>query len=63
MRWALYEAAVCACRPTSPDLPYYLEVSKRVGKNRARLAVARKLLRRAYHLLHALSDDALHEVA
>lgn len=63
LRWALYEAAVCACRPTSPDLPYYLEVSKRVGKNRARLAVARKLLRRAYHLLHALGDDALHEVA
>ena len=63
LRWALYEAAMCACRPTSPDLSYFLEVSKRLGANRARLTIARKLLRRAYHLLRELGDDALCEVA
>jgi transposase len=59
LRWALYEAAMCAARPTSPDLPYYLETSARIGKNRARLAVARKLLRRAHHTLRQLGDQAL----
>jgi transposase len=63
LRWALYEAAMCAARPTSPDLPYYLATSSRIGKNRARLAVARKLLRRAHHTLRQLGDQALAEAS
>jgi transposase len=63
LRWALYEAATSAARPTSPDHAYYLEVKARCGGSRARLAIARKLLRRAYHTLRQLGDEALEEVA
>ena len=41
----------------------YLEVKARCGGGRARLAIARKLLRRAYHTLRELGDQALEEVA
>lgn len=63
LRWALYEAAMSAVRPTSPDLPFYLETSARIGKNRARLAVARRLMRRAHHTLRQLGDQALEEAS
>jgi transposase len=63
LRWALYEAATSAARSTSPDHSYYLEVKARCGGGRARLAIARKLLRRAYHTLRELGDEALAEVA
>jgi transposase len=63
LRWALYEAAVSAAKETSPDHSYYLEVKARCGGSRARLAVARKLLRRAYHTLRELGDEALQEAA
>jgi transposase len=63
LRWALYEAATSAARPTSPDHSYYLEVKARCGGGRARLAIARKFLRRAYHALRELGDQALEEVA
>lgn len=59
LRWALFEAAVCASRRSSPDHGYYLSVAERIDHNRACLAVARKLCRRAHHLLRALGDDAL----
>lgn len=59
LRWALFEAAQCACRRRSPDRPYYLEVKARIDHNRACLSVARKLCRRAYHLLRELGDEAL----
>ena len=59
LRWALYESAQAACRPTSPDRAYYLELKQRVGANRGVLSVARKLLRRAHHTLRELGDDAL----
>jgi transposase len=58
LRWALFEAAKCAARPTSPDHAYYLQVRDRLGGNRAALAVARKLARRCYHTLAALGDQA-----
>jgi transposase len=63
LRWALYEAATSAARSTSPDHSYYLEVKARVGSSRARLSIARKLLRRAYHTLWELGDQAQAEVA
>ena len=59
LRWALYEAAQCAARPRSPDHAYYLQARARLGHQRACLAVARKLLRRAHHLLRELGDASL----
>ena len=63
LRWALYEAAQAARRPTSPDRQYYLQAAERIGGNRACIAVARKLLKRSYHLLRELGDQALEPVA
>jgi transposase len=59
LRWALFEAAQCARRRSSPDHQYYLEAAARLGGNRACLAVARKLLKRSYHTLRELGEDAL----
>lgn len=59
LRWALFEAAQCARRPASPDHEYYVQAAARLGGNRACLAVARKLLKRSYHTLRALGDEAL----
>ena len=59
LRWAAFEAAESACKPSSPDHAYYLQLKARVGQNRAVLSVARKLLRRAHHTLRELGDDAL----
>jgi transposase len=36
-----------------------LEVAHRIDHNRACLSVARKLCRRAHHILRELGDDAL----
>jgi transposase len=58
LRWALFEAAKCAARPSSPDHASYLQVKGRLGGNRATLAVARKLARRCYHTLGTLGDLA-----
>jgi transposase len=58
LRWAAFEAAESACKPTSPDHAYYLQLKQRVGQNRAVLSVARKLLRRAHHTLRELGDEA-----
>ena len=51
LRWALYEAAQAARRPEQPDREYYLTTAERIGGNRACIAIARKLLKRCYHLL------------
>jgi transposase len=59
LRWALFEAAQSAARTSSPDRSYYLQVAERIDHNRACLSVARKLCRRAYHLLRELGDEAL----
>ena len=59
LRWALFEAAQCAARRSSPDHAYYLQVANRIDHNRACLSVARKLCRRAHHILRELGDDAL----
>jgi transposase len=63
LRWALYEAAQRARFPTSPDRQYYLQTAERIGGNRACIALARKLLKRSYHLLRELGDHALEPVA
>lgn len=59
LRWALYEAAKSAARKTSPDHDYYQAVRQRLGAHRATLSVARKLARRAHHILRAAGDDVL----
>jgi len=59
LRWALYEAAQAARRPGSPDRAYYEQAAERLGGNRACLALARKLLKRCYHTLRELGEDAL----
>ena len=63
LRWALYEAAQRARFPASPDRDYYLQLAERIGGNRACLALARKLLKRSYHILKALGDDAIKPAA
>jgi transposase len=59
LRWALFEAAQVARRPASPDREYYEQAADRLGANRACLAVARKLLKRSYHTLRELGEEAL----
>ena len=59
LRWALFEAAQAARRPGSPDRGYYDQAADRLGGNRACLALARKLLKRSFHTLRELGDDAL----
>jgi transposase len=59
LRWALYEAAQAAARAGSPDREYYLQTAERLGHNRACLAIARKLLKRSYHTLRELGEEAL----
>ena len=46
-------------RPGSPDRDYYHQAAERLGGNRACLSVARKLLKRSYHTLRELGEEAL----
>jgi hypothetical protein len=50
---------MCAARRCSPDYDYYSQAAERLGSNRARLSVARKILKRSYHLLRELGDRAI----
>jgi transposase len=60
LRWALYEAAqVARAREGSPDREYYVQARERIGGNRACLSVARKLLKRSYHTLRELGEEAV----
>jgi transposase len=60
LRWALFEAAQQTRRRTaSPDRDYFEQAAERIGGNRACLAVARKLLKRSYHTLRELGEEAL----
>jgi len=64
LRWALYEAALAACRPSSPDHADYLALKARgLSHTRASLTIARKLARRSYHALRELGPTALDPVA
>src|SRR5829696_7260180 len=59
LRWALFEAAQVARRTGSPDREYYQQAAERLGANRACLSIARKLLKRSYHTLSELGEEAL----
>jgi transposase len=63
LRWALYEAALAACRPSSPDHADYLALKARgLSHTRASLTIARKLARRSFHVLRELGPAALDPV-
>lgn len=59
LRWAAYEAALSANRATSPDRGDYQLLRERIGHGRATLTIARKILRRAHHVLVSVGDDLL----
>jgi transposase len=64
LRWARYEAALSACRPSSPDYADYLALKARgLSHTRATLTIARKLARRSFHVLREFGPDALEPVA
>jgi len=54
LRWALVEAAQHACRKNSPDHELYLKQRGHAGANPATLTVARKIGKRAFHVLREL---------
>jgi transposase len=58
-RWAPYEAAVYAGRPSSPDHAYFRQVKARLDGQLALLSIARKLARRCHHTLRGLGDQVL----
>lgn len=57
LRWALYESAMCASRPSSPDHAYYVALKERRDGQLAAITIARKLARRCYHTLVELGKD------
>ena len=57
LRWVLVEAATHSSRSSSPDHELYASTAERCGRGRARLTVARKIARRAYHLLSAVEAE------
>ena len=64
LRWALYEAALSATRPRSPDHEDYLALKARgLTHTRASLTIARKLARRSFHILRELGPAALEPIA
>jgi transposase len=63
LRWALFEAAQSACRPSSPDHADYLALKARgLTHTRATMTIARRLARRSFHTLRALGPSALEPV-
>jgi transposase len=58
LRWAVYEAGKTHARPSAPDHAYYAQVKDRKNSKRAALSEARKIIRRACHILNDLGDDA-----
>ena len=63
LRWALYEAAVYAARPTSADYGHYRQLRQRLDAHLAFITIARKLARRCYHTLRNAGDEAYPTVA
>jgi transposase len=65
LRWALVQAAQhAAIHPaSSPDGDHYLALKKRIGSQRAAVSTARRIAKRAYHVLAALENAAVLENA
>jgi transposase len=63
LRWALYESALAACRPSSPDHADFLALKARgLSHTRVSLTIARKLARRSFHVLRELGPAALEPI-
>jgi transposase len=60
LRWALFEAGLCASKATSPDRAYYRAVKERADGKLAAICVARKLARRSYHILRSMNPDEVY---
>ncbi len=60
LRWALVQAAQhAAIKPAnSPDGGHYLALRERIGSQRAAISTARRIAKRAYHVLAVLEDAA-----
>jgi transposase len=58
LRWCLYEAGKAHARTRAPDHPYYTRVKDHLDGKRAAISEARKIVRRACHILTDLGDDA-----
>lgn len=60
LRWALIQAAQhAAIHPaSSPDGDHYLALRDRIGSQRAAVSTARRIAKRAYHVLAALEPTA-----
>lgn len=59
LRWAVYEAGKTHARPSAPDHAYYAQVKERIDGKRAAISEARKIIRKAVHILTPLGDQAL----
>ena len=59
LRWAVYEAGKTHARAVAPDHACYASVKDRQDGKRAALSEARKIIRRACHILAGLGGDAL----
>jgi transposase len=62
LRWALFEAGLCAAKATSPDRDYYRSVKERHDGKLAAICVARKLARRSYHILRDMDPDQVYDI-
>jgi transposase len=58
LRWAVYEAGKTHARASAPGHACYAQVKDRKNSKRAALSEARKIIRRACHILNDLGDDA-----
>ena len=59
LRWVLNQAAQTAKR--SPEFAAYASIAQRRGKKIATIAIARKLLTRAWHLLSDMQATSTNE--
>jgi len=59
LRWALFEAAKTWARKDAPENEYYEAARARLGGKRPALSVARKLVKRCYHSLRELGEEAM----
>jgi transposase len=62
LRWALYEAGMCASHRRSPDHAYYTKVKDQHDGKLAAISVARQLARRCYHILRNLDSDIVYVI-
>jgi hypothetical protein len=63
LRWLLFEAAKASGADPVPEHSHYDQVKDRIDANRATLSQARRIVRKAVHVLADLGEDAFTLVA